>query len=72
MQSILHQMMEGPKVKLSGDDCASESIELAEQTCEVPNRQKMPIVLSKAEKISRRTLRSFSRGTRNCIFFELT
>ena len=36
--------MEGPKVKLSGDDCASESIELAEQTCEVPNREEMPVV----------------------------
>ena len=31
-------------MELSGDDCASKSIELAEQTCEVPNRQKMPII----------------------------
>ena len=36
-------MMEGPKVKLSGDDCAAKSIELAEQTCEVPYRQEMPL-----------------------------
>ena len=43
VQSILHQVMEGPKVKLSGDDCAAESTELAEQTCEVSDREEMPV-----------------------------
>ena len=37
-------MMEGPKVKLSRNYCAAQSIELAEQTCEVSYRQEMPVV----------------------------
>ena len=31
-------------MELGGDDCTAESIELAEQTCEVPNSREMPIV----------------------------
>ena len=44
VQGILHQMMERPKMELSGDDCAAKSIELAEQTCKVSSRQEMPVV----------------------------
>ena len=60
-------------MKLGGYDCAPEGIELAEQTCEVSYRQEMPVVFVEGrEDFALRTLRSFSRGARNCIFFELT
>ena len=43
-------MMEGPKMELSGDDCASESIELAEQTCKVSYRKEMPVVFGEGRE----------------------
>ena len=57
-------MMEGPKVELGGDDCAAESIELAEQTCEVPNRQEMPVVfLEGGEDLAPNTAKFVARHT---------
>ena len=62
--STQQALMKGPKMELNGDDCAAKSIELAEQTCEVPNRQEMPVVfLEGGEDLAPNTAKFVARHT---------